>query len=328
MSKLTTEEFIIKSKALHNDKYTYTSTVYNKSLLPVTITCRKHGDFSLKPNYHLNGTGCPDCSTKAKRLTTKSFITRARSIHGDTFEYGATVFKHSKKKLTVTCKLHGDIEITPDSHLRGGGCRKCADEASRVRILWTTKDFIDKSSLMHNGYYNYSKTIYNGANNKVTIICPVHGEFKQIAFTHYSGGGCVGCISSNRLYTKFPTSVYYIKIEKNDVTKYKVGITTKKIQERFSQEIRNGYDIDVKLLKKFNTGRPAFMLEQAVLKNVAYKRHDGYRFLWRGVGDTELFDFPLTCEESAVFFDSAFHDSLMKNYVLIENIRKTREYDI
>lgn len=41
--------------------------------------------------------------------------------------------------------------------------------------------------------YDYSKVNYVDANNKVCIVCPEHGEFWQLPFSHLHGCGCHKC---------------------------------------------------------------------------------------------------------------------------------------
>lgn len=50
-----------------------------------------------------------------------------------------------------------------------------------------------KANLVHNNKYDYSKTKYVKSREKVCIICPVHGEFWQLANGHLSGQGCPEC---------------------------------------------------------------------------------------------------------------------------------------
>lgn len=54
MKKLTTEEFIEKSKAIHDNKYDYSLVEYINSQTKIKIICPKHGEFEQKPNNHLN----------------------------------------------------------------------------------------------------------------------------------------------------------------------------------------------------------------------------------------------------------------------------------
>jgi len=41
----------------------------------------------------------------------------------------------------------------------------------------TTEEFIKKAKKVHGDKYDYSKSVYTGYNNKITIICPIHGEY-------------------------------------------------------------------------------------------------------------------------------------------------------
>ena len=63
------------------------------------------------------------------------------------------------------------------------------------RILKMTKDeFVDKSRKIHGNKYDYSKVNYTGSGNPVTIICPDHGDFKQLPNSHLSQmSGCRLC---------------------------------------------------------------------------------------------------------------------------------------
>lgn len=57
------EQFLKEAKRIHGNKYLYNKSEYNKTDIPITITCRKHGDFQQLPYIHLKGHGCPICSS-------------------------------------------------------------------------------------------------------------------------------------------------------------------------------------------------------------------------------------------------------------------------
>lgn len=57
----------------------------------------------------------------------------------------------------------------------------------------TTKIFIKRSIEKHGVFYDYSKVSYTNSKTKVTIICPIHGEFQQIPNSHTIGAGCTKC---------------------------------------------------------------------------------------------------------------------------------------
>jgi len=63
----------------------------------------------------------------------------------------------------------------------------------------TTKEFITRSNDTHNNKYTYLYTKYVNSKTKVTITCPEHGNFEQIAGDHLNGRGCRKCGGTSRL---------------------------------------------------------------------------------------------------------------------------------
>ena len=61
----------------------------------------------------------------------------------------------------------------------------------------TAKEFIEKAKKIHGDKYNYSKINYIDSHTPITIICPIHGEFKQSASSHLNGSGCPKCKQSH-----------------------------------------------------------------------------------------------------------------------------------
>lgn len=57
----------------------------------------------------------------------------------------------------------------------------------------TTESWICEVSKIHNNKYDYSKVKYENNKAKVIIICPIHGEFEQVAKDHLKGSGCSIC---------------------------------------------------------------------------------------------------------------------------------------
>ncbi len=80
------DEFIEKAKKVHKNTYDYSKSMYLNNRTKLIITCKIHGDFEQIPKVHLNGYGCSQCSNKIPH-TIESFIEKARTIHGDSFDY-------------------------------------------------------------------------------------------------------------------------------------------------------------------------------------------------------------------------------------------------
>lgn len=79
--KLTTEEFINKSKLKHGEKYDYSLVNYINNSKKVIIICEKHGEFIQAPNCHLNGSGCITCRHSKGEKLIKKFLLENKIKH-------------------------------------------------------------------------------------------------------------------------------------------------------------------------------------------------------------------------------------------------------
>ena len=73
-----------------------------------------------------------------------------------------------------------------------------------------TESFIEKAISTHGDKYDYYKSIYNGWDSKVEIICLKHGSFFQTAGRHLKGGGCPKCAIEERAAKKRMTANEFI----------------------------------------------------------------------------------------------------------------------
>lgn len=129
------------------------------------------------------------------KLTTKEYVEKAIKVHGEKYDYSNLIYYNQKIKVKFKCLIHNhDIEMLPSNHLQGKvGCKKCADQSRYNKVAKTTEQFIKESSILHNNFYDYSKVEYINARKKVTIICPIHGEFQQTPDIHLRPCGCSKC---------------------------------------------------------------------------------------------------------------------------------------
>ena len=114
-----------------------------------------------------------------KKLNTEDFIKRAKEVHGDKYDYSKVEYKGNSKKVIIICPEHREFEQIPANHLRGAGCKKCATIETHKKQSNTTESFIKKAKEVHGDKYDYSKVEYINNREKVIIICPEHGPFKQ-----------------------------------------------------------------------------------------------------------------------------------------------------
>lgn len=89
----------------------------------------------------------------------------------------------------------------------------------------TLSEFIARANEVHNNKYEYTNTIYTNMKTKLSIICPEHGEFFQIAYDHLKGCGCKQCrkdklsIAQRKPLSKFIAECSQVHGNKYDYTK-------------------------------------------------------------------------------------------------------------
>lgn len=125
----------------------------------------------------------------------ENFIQKAKRVHGDKYNYSNINYINCKQEIELVCPKHGLFKITPDYHVRGGGCPLCfCKNAKKI----TTEYWIQKAKEVHGNKYDYSKVKYKKASEKVCIICPKHGEFWMTPNNHLRNHGCSKCSSEER----------------------------------------------------------------------------------------------------------------------------------
>jgi len=133
-SRSNTNEFIIKSEAVHGNSYDYSKVDYIKNSIKVIIICNIHGEFLQAPNEHLKGRGCRLCGIEKTKLGTKNFIEKSNIIHSNVYDYSKVIYEKTDSSVIITCKDHGDFSQKPHHHLLGSGCQRCASSKGESRI--------------------------------------------------------------------------------------------------------------------------------------------------------------------------------------------------
>lgn len=175
-----------------------------------------------------------------RKVTTDIFIREAKERHGDRYDYSKSVYKTSKDKLEIICKLHGSFYQSAYVHLKGRNCPECSkvQRGETRRSQYTT--FIEDSEKVHKGIYDYSETVYSGKLIKVKIRCREHGVFEKLPSCHLLGKGYSLCRGKKIASSKTKTTEWFVEKAKDihgnkysyDDTKYhrsteKVIITCK-----------------------------------------------------------------------------------------------------
>lgn len=187
-TKITAEDFIERSRAIHGNRYNYDKVVYTSSDAKVEIICKKHGSFFQTAKDHMYGNNCQICGKNGAK-TKEEFLKLAIEKHGDTYCYDKVNYLNVSTKVKIICKKHGSFYQKPSSHIYGAGCIECGFD----KMKHSTDSFIKMSKEIHKDKYNYDKVIYKGANDKVIITCKKHGDFLQAPGSHLRGHKCSMC---------------------------------------------------------------------------------------------------------------------------------------
>lgn len=143
-----TDEFIVKAKALHGDKYNYNLVEYKTNNDMIKIVCSIHGIFEQRPRTHLSNHGCNLCNKDKtlikkgnvlnldKRIKTQSLKSLENfklKIKDDKYKHLTIDFNSytnlRNKTLKVTCKEHDLFLIRPSTLLSNiHGCPKCTEQ--------------------------------------------------------------------------------------------------------------------------------------------------------------------------------------------------------
>ncbi len=234
--QMSNDFFIEKAKQIHQNKYDYSKTDLLKrdENGKIIIICPIHGEFKMKPTLHLKGQSCPKCKGKGNSID--DLIKKANEIHNNKYDYSKVIFSKIHDKVTIICPIHGEFEQTLSKHIsKKQGCPKCAAIQRGKNRLMDKNVFFQKANAIHNNKYDYSKTVYNGMEEMITYICPIHGEIKQRPFDHLRGFGCYKC---GNLESKKENEIFEF-IKKRNLT-----------IEHGNRNILNGKELDIFLPSK------------------------------------------------------------------------------
>lgn len=275
----------------------FSEAVYISSHDKIKLSCKKHDvHFSKTPIKLLAGRDCPECGEEnrlsKRRLSNSSFKKQAEKLHGSLYNYDSVQFLNREDKVDIRCDQHGMFSISVKSHLNGNGCTKCSLERRSNYKRKKLDVFIEEAKQVHGTKFNYEHVIYKNAHTKVIIECPIHGSIQITPCHHLRGQGCKLC---SYLKTAFdarylittPAKLYYIKIESNGNTYYKIGVTGKDVATRFKEDIKKGVKITILKVWDYNQGNTAYYRENVLLKKFGVHISQDDPLL---NGNTEVFD--------------------------------------
>ena len=193
------KDFILsKNPNLDVSKVYYEGSVNN-----VTIICPIHGEFKRTPNIifdkQTHDLLCPHCLRESVRQKTENnFFKKAREKWGNYYDYSKTVIHHHLSKITVICPIHGEFEVLAHNHIsnkkNAGGCPKCSEIRMHDHLMKENGEkLINFIKNKWGDLYSFDKFVYKGDKEKITLICPKHGEFSVRPQNLKHSYGCPKC---------------------------------------------------------------------------------------------------------------------------------------
>lgn len=241
-----------------------------------------------------------------KEIKQEYFILRANEVHNNKYDYSLVRYYNNNTKVTIKCPVHGEFMQLPRTHLSNGrGCPKCAGKHKHI-----CNEFITLCHKAHNNKYDYSliETTYTGIVSRITIICPIHGEFEQFAANHlHQKQGCPSCSrrdvnSSKGLYVVYSPSL----------SVYKVGIT-------------NNIKSRIYTLNNYNKGESFELVKFFDFKNSHHAKllERYFHFLFKEVQAHDLLPTSIHGKTELFYLDRdklAFIDTYVKSYCQSNNL--------
>jgi hypothetical protein len=145
---LNQENFILKSKEKHGNRYDYSLVEFKNGNLPVLIGY-KGVYYTQKPYYHLSGNR-PENIKLAIKKTNRQFINESNQVHDFKYNYDKVDYISNQTKVIITCPIHGDFQQRPLSHIQGNGCPNCNESRGEKEIA----KYLDKNEI---SYYRQHK---------------------------------------------------------------------------------------------------------------------------------------------------------------------------
>ena len=125
----------------------------------------------------------------------------------------------------------------------------------------TTEEFIQRAKEIHGNKYDYSRVEYKSARDYVNIICPRHGVFRQRAYIHLNGSGCIKCVKASKRSKGEKELLEYINL-----------IYPRKIIKNSRNQLNNQLELDIYLPEL----KLAFEYNGEYYHDIHEKRNPGY----------------------------------------------------
>jgi hypothetical protein len=194
MPYLTNEIFIKRAIEKYGSFYNYSKINYINTKTKVEIVCPIHGTFFQTPKQHLLGHNCLKCSidkrVEKRKMLLDEFISRAREIHKNKYDYSKVEFTNAFTYIIIICPIHGEFQQRVTNHLQGYGCAICGGKLRK-----NNEKFIQKAIEIHGPAFDYSSSLYKNNKKKIEVRCKKCNNFFFVRPDNhlFNKSGCPFC---------------------------------------------------------------------------------------------------------------------------------------
>jgi Zn finger protein HypA/HybF involved in hydrogenase expression len=240
-------------------------------------------EWPARPNNILTGYGCPECNNRRKKLSEeeqqqKKEEFNLKIVHRNMALIGEYISAHTKTLFKcLVCDWEWDSK--PNAISNGNGCPCCANQLdlSKEIVNQRLEDANRTVRLVGEYIKTQEKSLFE------CLVCGYQWPAKP-GNVLYNNSGCP-CCSTGGFDINKPGILYYIKIRYEDQEYYKIGITNKSVQERFTKSELEMIEVISETI--FENGFEAYQKEQEILKIFGDYRYAGVQLLKSG--NTEIF---------------------------------------
>lgn len=326
--KRTHEEFINEMKEKHPNIEVLGEYKGNKIKLLCRCRVCEHTWEPRPSNLLTNGTSCPVCYIKTRRVLHEDFVKQVSKNIVILGEYTGRA-----NKIRCKCKKCGHIWEPPADRLMcGHGCPKCAGKIKR-----TNEEFLEELKRINPNIEILNKYIKH--EEKLLCRCKTCGnEWSTTPRILLKGCGCPPCSikiraeKNTHTHTEFINSLYNVNPNIEILEKYKNART--KIKCRCK---KCGYEwsaVPGNLLfgsgcLKCNMSKGENQIEMFLKNNgIDYVSQKKYKGLVGVGGGLLSYDFYLPIQNVLIEYQGQFHDgSTTQNFQTEEQLKQQQEHD-
>jgi very-short-patch-repair endonuclease len=187
----TKNDFIKKSKLIHNNRYDYSLVNYFNTKTKVNIICKKHGKFIQAPDSHLSGSGCPKCMNSKGEIKIENYLINNKIYYFSQYKFDNCKFK---RKLpfdfylpdkNICIEFDGEFHYRNNEYFGGEKALKIQQLRDNIKNEYCKNNNIELLRIKYTEIKNIENIInkklnnitmkkYNSRKNKIKLIYSIY----------------------------------------------------------------------------------------------------------------------------------------------------------